>query len=40
MIRKLRANELVWRCPKGWLPRKNSTAIKPASTIVAQDRAV
>ena len=40
MIRKLRANELVWRCPKSWLPRNDSTAIKPASTIVAQDRAV
>ncbi len=40
MIRKLRAKELVWRCPKSWLPRKNSTGIKPASTIVAQDRAV
>jgi len=40
MIRKLRAKELVWRCPKSWLPRKDSTAVKPASTIVAQDRAV
>jgi predicted ATP-dependent protease len=40
MIRKLRAKDLVWRCPKGWLPRKNSAGIKPASTIVAQDRAV
>ncbi len=40
MIRKLRAKELVWRCPKSWLPRKNSTGIRPASTIVAQDRAV
>jgi len=40
MIRKLRAKDLLWRCPKGWLPRKNSAGIKPASTIVAQDRAV
>ncbi len=40
MIRKLRAKDLVWRCPKSWLPRKSSTGVKPASTIVAQDRAV
>jgi predicted ATP-dependent protease len=40
MIRKLRANELVWRCPKSWLPQRDSSAVKPASTIVAQDRAV
>lgn len=40
MIRKLRTKELVWRCPKSWLPQRDSTAIKPATTIVAQDRAV
>jgi len=40
MIRKLRTKELVWRCPKSWLPRTDSTGVKPASTIVAQDRAV
>jgi len=40
MIRKLRTKELVWRCPKSWLPRRDSTAVKPAPTIVAQDRAV
>jgi predicted ATP-dependent protease len=40
MIRELRPKDLAWVCPKGWLPRKDSTSIKPASTIVAQDRAV
>ena len=40
MIRELRAKDLSWRCPASWLPKKDSTAIKPASTIVAQDRAV
>ncbi len=29
-----------WRCPMSWLPKKDSTSIKPAGTIVAQDRAV
>ncbi|MCG6950178.1 MAG: AAA family ATPase [Acidobacteria bacterium] len=40
MIRELKPKDLAWRCPAGWLPRKDSTSIKPASTIVAQDRAV
>jgi predicted ATP-dependent protease len=40
MIRELRPKDLAWVCPKGWLPRTDSTSIKPASTIVAQDRAV
>ncbi len=40
MIRKLRADELAWKCPKSWLPRRDSTTIDPATTIVAQDRAV
>jgi len=40
MIRELRPKDLAWVCPKGWLPKKDSTSIKPASTIVAQDRAV
>jgi predicted ATP-dependent protease len=40
MIRELKAKDLAWRCPMSWLPRKDSTSIKPATTIVAQDRAV
>jgi len=40
MIRELRAKDLAWRCPASWLPKMDSTSIKPASTIVAQDRAV
>jgi predicted ATP-dependent protease len=40
MIRELKANDLAWRCPASWLPKKDSTSIKPATTIVAQDRAV
>ncbi len=40
MIRELRVKDLAWRCPKSWLPRTDSTSVKPASTIVAQDRAV
>jgi len=40
MIRELKAKDLAWRCPASWLPKKDSTAIKPATTIVAQDRAV
>jgi len=31
---------MAWRCPKSWLPRLDSTAVDPALTIVAQDRAV
>ena len=40
MIQKLKAKDLSWRCPVSWLPKKDSTSIKPAGTIVAQDRAV
>ena len=40
MIHKLKAKDLTWRCPVSWLPKKDSTSIKPASTMVAQDRAV
>jgi predicted ATP-dependent protease len=40
MIRKIPSKELVWRCPKSWLPQRDSTAVNPAPTIVAQDRAV
>jgi lon-related putative ATP-dependent protease len=40
MIREMRPKDLAWRCPVSWLPKKDSTSIKPASTIVAQDRAV
>ncbi len=40
MIRELAPKDLAWRCPMNWLPKKDSTSIKPASTIVAQDRAV
>ena len=40
MIRELRVKQLAWRCPKGWLPRRDSKSVAPASTIVAQDRAV
>ncbi len=39
MIRSLRAKDLSWRCPKSWLPSKSSKSVKPAATIVAQDRA-
>jgi predicted ATP-dependent protease len=40
MIRELKVKDLAWRCPVSWLPKKDSTSIKPATTIVAQDRAV
>ena len=40
MIHELKVKDLAWRCPVSWLPKKDSTSIKPASTIVAQDRAV
>jgi predicted ATP-dependent protease len=40
MIRELKAKDLAWRCPASWLPKKDATSIKPATTIVAQDRAV
>jgi len=40
MIRKLAAEDVVWRCPDSWIPKPDSTAVKPATTIVAQDRAV
>ncbi len=40
MIHELKVKDLTWRCPVSWLPKKDSTSIKPASTIVAQDRAV
>ncbi len=40
MIRELAPKQLAWQCPMSWLPKKDSTSIKPASTIVAQDRAV
>ncbi len=40
MIRELKPRDLAWRCPTSWLPKKDSTTVKPASTIVAQDRAV
>ena len=40
MIRELRLKDLAWRCPKSWLPKRGTAGIKPASTIVAQDRAV
>ena len=40
MIRKLASNELFWQCPEEWVPDPDSTAVEPATTIVAQDRAV
>lgn len=40
MIRKLTAEEVIWRCPEDWLPEPDSAAVEPATTIVAQDRAV
>ena len=40
MTRELKPKDLAWRCPLSWLPRRDSTSIEPASTIVAQDRAV
>jgi lon-related putative ATP-dependent protease len=40
MIHELKAKDLTWRCPVSWLPKKDSTSIQPANTIVAQDRAV
>jgi predicted ATP-dependent protease len=40
MIRKLKANDLAWRCPKSWVPKNGTARMKPATTIVAQDRAV
>ncbi|MFV2071177.1 MAG: Lon protease family protein, partial [Thermoanaerobaculales bacterium] len=39
-MRELEAKELSWQCPETWLPKKDSAAVEPASTIVAQDRAV
>ena len=40
MIRELRLKDLAWTCPKSWLPKRGTAGIKPADTIVAQDRAV
>ena len=40
MIRELKPKDLAWRCPLSWLPKTDSTTVKPATTIVAQDRAV
>ncbi len=40
MARKLKAQDLVWRCPEDWLPWESLTAIEPADSIVGQDRAV
>jgi len=40
MIRELKPKELAWRCPKSWVPKKGTASIEPATTIVAQDRAV
>jgi predicted ATP-dependent protease len=40
MIRELKPKDLAWRCPKSWVPRKGTSAVEPATTIVAQDRAV
>ena len=40
MAKKLRAEDLAWKCPEEWLPWKLSTEIPPAETIVGQDRAV
>lgn len=40
MIRELKPKDLAWRCPKSWVPGKGTASIKPATTIVAQDRAV
>lgn len=40
MIRELKPKDLAWRCPKSWVPRTGTAAVEPATTIVAQDRAV
>jgi len=40
MIRELKPKDLAWRCPKSWVPRRGTAAVEPATTIVAQDRAV
>jgi predicted ATP-dependent protease len=40
MKRELKPKDLTWRCPKSWVPNRGTAAIKPATTIVAQDRAV
>ncbi|MDX2436614.1 MAG: ATP-binding protein [Acidobacteriota bacterium] len=40
MIRELKPKNLRWRCPKSWVPKNGSASVKPATTIVAQDRAV
>jgi predicted ATP-dependent protease len=40
MIRELKPKDLTWTCPKSWVPKKGTAFIKPATTIVAQNRAV
>ncbi len=40
MIRELKPKDLKWTCPKSWVPKKGTASIKPATTIVAQNRAV
>lgn len=40
MVRELSLKELAWSCPKSWLPARGSASIDPASSVVAQERAV
>ncbi len=40
MIDKLAAGDLAWSCPEDWLSWASSNEIKPATTIIGQDRAV
>ncbi len=40
MTHELKPKDLAWRCPKSWVPKTGTSAVKPATTIVAQDRAV
>jgi len=40
MTHELKPKDLAWRCPMSWVPKTGTSAVKPATTIVAQDRAV
>ncbi len=40
MLRELTVDELAWRCPQEWFTWQTSKEVKPAATIVGQDRAV
>ncbi|MCJ7755036.1 MAG: AAA family ATPase, partial [Thermoanaerobaculales bacterium] len=40
MTHELKPKDRAWRCPMSWVPKTGTSAVKPATTIVAQDRAV